>query len=198
MKEEHNNNKNDPYALLIIDMQKDFVLPGAPAEVAGALVTVPLIRQALEGFREKQWPVFHINRQYRGDGSDIEITRRKDFLEQQKFLLPGTEGCEIVDQLKPLPGEYRIVKSRFSAFMKTELDFMLRRLSVNHVVICGTQYPACIRATIYDAISYGYDVTLLTDATSAQTPEIAQANIRDIKNLGVSCMTASQFFTAVG
>jgi nicotinamidase-related amidase len=186
------------YALLIIDMQKDFVLPGAPAEVAGAMETVPMIKNALHMFRERKWPVFHVNREYRGDGSDIEITRLEPFMDHRKYVVPGTEGCEIVDPLKPRPGEYRIVKSRFSAFMKTELDFILRRLDIQHVVVCGTQYPVCIRATIYDAISYGYTVTLLTDATSAQTAEIAEANIRDISDLGVHCLSTGLFCGAAG
>lgn len=184
------------YALVIIDMQNDFVLPGAPMEVAGAVATVPVIKSVLDLFRKKQWPVFHVNREHREDGSDIELIRLRPFIKKRKFAVPGTPGCEIVAQLTPLPQEYRIVKTRYSAFMKTELDFMLRRLGVHHIVICGTQYPACIRATIYDALSYGYKVTLLTDATSAQTQEIADANIRDISQLGVNCLTTELFNAA--
>lgn len=184
------------YALLIIDMQNDFVLPGAPMEVAGAMATVPVIKSALDLFRKKQWPVFHINREHREDGSDIELIRLKPFIKKRKFVVPGTPGCEIVAELTPLPDEYRIVKSRYSAFMKTELDFMLRRLGIRHVVICGTQYPACIRATIYDAISYDYNVTLLSDATSAQTAEVAEANLRDISQLGVNCLTTELYIAA--
>ena len=179
--------------LLIIDMQKDFVLPGAPARVAGAYETIPNIRQALELSRQKAWPVFFIVREYRADGSDIEKIRKQRFMAGPKYAVPGTPGCEIVDQLKPLAHEYRIVKNRFSAFMNTGLDFMLRQLQVHHLVICGTRYPTCIRATIFDGIAYGYDITLLTDAASAETEEIAEANIRDIKNLGVTCLTTAQF-----
>jgi nicotinamidase-related amidase len=185
----------EAYALLIIDMQKDFVLPGAPAQVAGANASIPHIQQVLQLFRENKWPVFHVVREHRADGSDIELFRRKDFLEKQKYAVPGTPGCEIVDELKPLPGEYRIVKKRFSAFMNTPLDFMLRQMEVRCLVICGTQYPTCIRASIYDAIAYGYKITLLTDAASAQTPEIAEANIRDIKGLGAACLRTRQFIS---
>ena len=183
----------EAHALLIIDMQKDFVLPGASAQVAGANTTIPHIQQVLQLFREKKWPVFHVVREHRADGSDIELFRRKDFLEKQKYAVPGTPGCEIVDELKPLPGEYRIVKKRFSTFMNTPLDFVLRQMEIRCLVICGTQYPTCIRASIYDAIAYGYKITLLTDATSAQTPEIAGANIRDIRDLGVTCLRTRQF-----
>lgn len=175
-------------ALIMIDMQNDFVLPGAPACVAGAISTLPNIVRVLELFRKEALPVFHLVREYRADGSDIEITRREAFLAGAPYGVPGTKGCEIVRELTPLPGEYRLVKNRFSGFMNTELDFMLRRLGVEHVVVCGTQYPTCVRATVFDAVAYGYHVTLVTDATSAETREIAEANIRDIKNIGVTCV----------
>ncbi|MDD2335956.1 MAG: isochorismatase family protein, partial [Geobacteraceae bacterium] len=71
------------FALIIIDMQNDFVLPGAPACVKGAFATIPRIRKLLDYFRTKGLPVFHIVREYRPDGSDIEITRRDRFLKHQ-------------------------------------------------------------------------------------------------------------------
>lgn len=181
------------YVLLIIDMQNDFVLPGAPACVAGAYDTIPRIMKVLDFFRTKELPVFHIVREYRADGSDIEITRLSGFLNNKPYTVPGTDGCKIVEGLTPVQGEYRIVKNRFSGFMNTELDFMLRRVGATHLIICGTQYPNCIRATIFDAISYGYPVINITDATSAQTLEIADANIADLKNIGVECISWDEF-----
>jgi len=74
---------------------------------------------------------------------------------------------------------------------------MLRRLAVTHLVMCGTQYPNCIRATIFDAVSLDYRVTLVTDATSAQTAEIAAANILDIANIGVTCVTTDELVASI-
>jgi nicotinamidase-related amidase len=183
----------DTYGLVIVDMQNDFVLPGSPLCIAGAYDTIPKIQEALEGFRKAKRPVFHIVREHRADGSDVEITRVQGFLKGTKYAIPGTKGCEIVEALQPLEGEFRIAKQRFSAFMHTELDFILRRLGINHIVVCGTQYPVCIRTTVFDAIAYGYQVTLLTDATSAKTPEVAEANLGDIRSIGVHCITVSEF-----
>lgn len=76
--------------------------------------------------------------------------------------------------------------------MQTELDFMLRRLGVEEIIVCGIQYPNCIRATVFDGISLGYDVTLLTDATGAKTQKIAEANIFDILNIGVNCIKTGE------
>ncbi|MDD2320849.1 MAG: cysteine hydrolase [Geobacteraceae bacterium] len=185
------------YALIIVDMQNDIVLPGAPACVAGAFSTVPRIRRLLDHFRADGFPVFHVVREYRADGSDVEITRLESFLSNRRYVIPGTKGCEIVEELKPLPGEHRIVKQRFSAFMNTELDFMLRRLGTTHLVVCGTQYPNCIRTTIFDAVAYGYHVINITDATSAQSSGIAAANILDIRNIGVKCVTTDEFLATL-
>lgn len=180
-------------ALLIIDMQNDFVRPGAPACVAGAEATIPAIKNAIDCFRSNRLPVIHALREYRADGSDIEITRWDDFLGRAKFCVPGTPGAEIVAELAPQPGDWRIVKQRFSAFFATELDLILRRLTVSHLAICGTQYPNCIRASAYDAISYGYPTTVLTDASSADSPEVAVANIRDMRNVGIECVAFEDF-----
>ncbi len=185
------------YALLIVDMQNDLVMPGSPLRVIGAKATVPAILKALTAFRNCKLPIFHAVREYRPDGSDVEITKLTNFIEKNKGLVPGTKGCEIVGELRPLPGEYKIIKNRFSAFMNTELDFMLRRLEVNHVVVCGTQYPSCIRTTVFDGISYGYHVTVLTDATSAKSQEIAEANIKDMRDVGVECSETSEFLKKI-
>jgi nicotinamidase-related amidase len=179
-------------ALFIIDMQNDFVLSESKFCVAGAKKTIPNIVKILDTFRSRKMPIFHIVREYREDGCDIEKFRYKEFIEGQKSAVPNTKGCEIIEELKPSSSEYRIVKNRFSGFMSTELDLILRRLQVINVVITGTQYPNCVRATAFDAVALGYDVTLITDATSAATDEIAQANIIDLKNIGIECINSSE------
>jgi nicotinamidase-related amidase len=181
------------YALIIIDMQNDFVLPGAPACVSGAFATIPSIKRLLDLFRGKGLPVFHVTREYREDGSDVEITRRHGFLNDEPYVVAGTKGCDIVEGLAPLEGEHRVIKKRFSGFMNTELDSMLRRVGASHLVICGTQYPNCVRATIFDAIAYGYPVINVTDATSAETIQIAESNITDLQNIGVECIPLDVF-----
>ena len=179
-------------ALIIVDMQNDFVLKDAPQCIDGALEIIPNLQKVLHTFRVQKLPVFHVYREYRADGSDIEHTRLEDFLTHQKYCVPGTRGCEIIDEIYPLDGEYRIVKNRFSGFMNTELDFILKRLNIKQIVVCGIQYPNCIRATVFDGIALGYDVTLVTDATGAKTPEVAEANIFDMKNIGVNCILTNQ------
>lgn len=180
-------------ALLIIDMQNDFLLPGAPAEVPGAIKIVPVAQKLLDFCREKKITVFHVIRQYRYDGTDIENFRRGEFLQNARYLLPGTPGAEIISELKPVEGEFIIVKPRFSAFFSTELELMLKPIKIDDIVICGVQYPNCIRATALDSVSYDYSTTVITDATAGADDEIELSNIRDLRNIGVKCLTFSEW-----
>jgi nicotinamidase-related amidase len=79
----------------------------------------------------------------------------------------------------------------------TELPLLLKRLSVDTVVVCGTQDPNCVRATVYDAVSYDFNVILLSDATSSKTNDIHEQNVRDMKNIGVDVMTSDEFIRNV-
>ncbi|GAB6057905.1 cysteine hydrolase family protein [Desulfonatronum parangueonense] len=175
-------------ALIVVDMQNDFVLPGAPATVAGARATIPAIRKLLDHARRQPWPVVHAIREHRADGSDVEYTRRELFGESGGICVTGTPGARIVDELTPEPGDYVLTKQRFSAFLGTELDLLLRRLQVETLVMAGTQYPNCIRATAMDALARDYRVVVVTDACSAQTTRIAENNIEDMSNMGMSCI----------
>jgi nicotinamidase-related amidase len=177
-------------ALLIIDMQNDFVLADSPF-TTGAHAVVSQTIKVLKYFRESHIPIFHIIRQYRSDGSDVEKTRIN--YNNSYPATPNTFGSEIIKELQPINGEYIIIKNRFSAFMATELDLILRRKNIKDVIICGTQYPNCIRATAFDGISLDYNVTVITDATHGKTPEISQANITDMKNIGIKCITLKEY-----
>ena len=179
-------------ALLIIDMQNDFVLPGAPLCVAGAAATIPVIKALLDRARGEGWGIFHVVRHHCRDGSDVETWRVPLFTEGPGVCVPGTDGARIVEGLAPMPGEHVIINRRFSAFFQTDLDLRLRRLGVRNVLISGTQYPNCIRGAAVDAMSLDYRAIVVTDACSAQSEEVAAANIRDMGNMGIACVRASE------
>ena len=178
-------------ALLIIDMQNDFVRENAVLCVAGAQCVIPRIRDLLALFRARELPVFHIVRVHRPDGSDVEIIRKERF-RSTPFAVEGTPGAAIVDELRPEKGEFVLPKKRMSAFIGTELDLMLRNLGVTTVMVAGIQTPNCIRATVFDAIAYNYRVVLVDDAVGAQTDEIHRANVRDMENIGVRITRAAE------
>ncbi|HJA08632.1 MAG TPA: cysteine hydrolase [Candidatus Mailhella merdigallinarum] len=174
-------------ALLIIDMQRDFVLPGAPLCVAGALPSVPVVRRLLDRARDRGWPVFHVVREHAPDGGDAEPCRRHLFRAGGGVCVAGTTGAAVVDELTPLPGERKLVKTRFSGFYRTSLEDELRALGISTVLVAGTQYPNCVRGTAVDALYRDFRVIVVSDACSAQTPEVAEANIRDMRGMGIVC-----------
>ena len=178
-------------ALLIIDMQNDFVLEGKPLRVAGAEAAIPKMQSVLGEFRKRSLPVFHILRVHRADGSDVEIIRQERFREQP-FAVTGTPGAAVIDELTPRKGEYVVEKVRMSAFIGTELDLMLRTLGVSTLFVCGIQTPNCIRTTVFDGIAYNYPVVLIDDATAASSEDVHRANVRDMQNIGVRMVKAAE------
>ncbi len=178
-------------ALLIIDMQNDFVLEGKPLRVAGAGKVIPKIRSVLAEFRRRLLTVFHIVRVHRPDGSDVEIIRQELF-RKQPFAVAGSHGAAIIAELSPHEGEYILTKTRMSAFLGTELELMLRTLGITGLVVCGIQTPNCIRTTVFDSIAYNYPVMLVDDATGAASNEVHQSNIRDMQNIGVKIVRAAE------
>ncbi|OPX63162.1 MULTISPECIES: cysteine hydrolase family protein [unclassified Methanoregula] len=177
-------------ALLIIDMQNDFVLEGRPLKVAGARLVIPKIQAVLGEFRKRSLPVFHVLRVHRADGSDVEITRQ-DLFRKSPFAVEGTPGAAVIGELEPRSGEYILTKTRMSAFIGTELDLMLRTLGVTRLFVCGIQTPNCIRTTVFDGIAYNYPVVLVDDATGASSEEVHRANVRDMQNIGVRIAKAA-------
>ncbi len=185
-------------ALAVIDMQNDFVLPGAAARVAGAQATVPAIARLLEKARAEGWAVFHVIRRHAPDGHDAESFRRGLYAQGRGICVEGTPGADIVEGLAPQPGEAIIVKRRFSAFFGTDFDERLRRAGIDTLVLAGTQYPNCVRGTAADALYRDYRVVVVTDACSAQSGEVAQANIRDMSGMGMICVDVSGLDAALG
>lgn len=178
-------------ALLIIDMQNDFVLEGKPLRVAGAHAVIPKIQSVLSVFRTRSLPVFHVLRVHRPDGTDVEIIR------QQPFAVAGTHGAAVIDELAPREGEYIVTKVRMSAFIGTELDLMLRTLGVTNLFVCGIQTPNCIRTTVFDGIAYNYPVVLIGDPTGASSEEVHRANVRDMQNIGVQIVKSGEIQAAL-
>lgn len=171
--------------LLIIDMQNDFILEDAPFRVKGALSIIGNIRKILGEFRKKDRPIFHIMKVHKKDGSDIEITRKERF-NKTPYVVDGTRGAEIIDELRPKPGEEVVKKTRMDSFFRTDLDSRLRRRGVTDLIIVGIQTANCIRSTAVTAVALGYNTAIVEDATAAPTPEIQRTNIFDMNNMGIS------------
>lgn len=187
-KSEDSTRSDQNVALLIIDMQKDFVLPGAPACVARAAESVETIARLLGMARVRGWTVFHIIRDHAPDGADAEVYRRHLFQNGGGVCVSGSSGAEILSELSPIPGEHIVPKTRFSAFYQTGLETTLREIGVETLVLSGTQYPNCVRGSAMDALYRDFRVIIVTDGCSAADRETEEANIRDMRGMGMSCV----------
>lgn len=179
-------------ALILIDMQNDIAHPEGRLFVPDAAHRTGAMGLVLDAFREVRQPVIHAVRSHRGDGWDAERFRVPNFEAGRGFLIEGTWGRQIVDRLTPEPGEPIVVKRRFSAFMGTELDLLLRRARVERLVVGGVSLPNSPRATIFDAISLDYDVTVIEDGMATASDETRLANIKDLQAVGVRVAIAQE------
>lgn len=183
-------------ALILIDMENGFVEPEGGHCIRFAKSTVPACVRAVETAREKGIPVFFVKRIYRADGSDVELTRYAGWVAGNRACGPASTGpnsAQAPEGLRPLPGDYTIIKPRWSAFFQTELDLILRRLGIRTVILAGTTTPNCVRTTCYDAIALEYNAVVLTDCCSSQTEEIQRVNLEDMGRAGAILMDSSAF-----
>lgn len=183
-------------AFLLIDMENGFLDPGGGHRIRGAQATVPACVHALDLARAKGIPVFFVKRIYRSDGSDVELTRYAAWKAGGRACGPASTGpnsAQAPEGLRPQPGDYTIIKPRWSAFFQTELDLILRRLDVRTVILAGTTTPNCVRTTCYDAIALEYNTVVLTDCCSSQTEEIQRANLEDMGRAGAILMDSAAF-----
>lgn len=181
-------------ALILIDMQRGFIEKESGLYIAGAAATVPACARALARARDLGMRIYHAHREYAADGSTVEAVRYNAWVEGGKPL--STEWPESLlppTELTPRPEETVFRKRRFSAFFGTKLDTDLRDRSITTVVLAGTTTPNCVRATCLDALSLDYNVIVLSDATSSHSPEVQDANIRDMAAIGAQIITVDEF-----
>lgn len=151
-------------ALLVIDMQRDFVAQGAIQETPGGRALIPTINLLSAWARERGVPVIFSHEMHRPDHSDYGIELEYDPV----HCLEGTPGCELVDGLQTEPGDQRVRgKRRYDAFLGTDLDLLLRSRRVENLICCGVTTHVCVMSTVYTARNLDYRVLLPRDAVAA-------------------------------
>jgi nicotinamidase-related amidase len=178
--------------LIIIDMQYDFLDASSPLFVRGGPLIINNVREILNYFRKNKFHLIFVKRLHRVDGSDVDKSRIELFNNTGGFLIEGTRGVEIVEELKPLTSEIVVVKKRWSAFFHTDLDLILRRKKIQTLILGGVQTPNCIRASVTDAISLDYDVIVLENGTASSNLEIQKSNLLDMENMGAKILRTDE------
>ena len=154
-------------AMIVVDMQNDFVASGAVMETPAARAVVPKLADALKVCRDAGIKVIYTAHAHRRDGSDMGLfDDMHPPIANREALVDGTPGVDIYPELAPAPGEHVIKKHRYSGFFGTDLDMILREWGVDTVIISGTTTENCCHATARDAMFRNYRVVFLSDATA--------------------------------
>jgi ureidoacrylate peracid hydrolase len=140
-------------AMIVVDMQNDFVAAGAAMETPAARAMVPRLAEALKFCRGTGMHVIYTAHVHRRDGSDMGLFVMHPPIAERAALVDGTPGVEIYPDLAPAPGEHVIKKHRYRGFFGTDLDIILREWGVDTVIISGTTTENCCHATARDECS---------------------------------------------
>ena len=181
-------------ALIVIDMQRDFIEPGGFGESLGN--DVSLLRAAvaptqalLQAWRMRGWPVVHTRESHLPDLSDCPSAKRErgqprlrigDPGPMGRLLVRGEPGCEIVPELTPRHVDTVIDKPGKGAFHGTDLQTTLQQLGVTHLVFAGVTTEVCVQTTMREANDRGYDRLLVEEATASYFPAFKAATIEMI------------------
>jgi nicotinamidase-related amidase len=178
-------------ALLIIDMQRDFVEPGGFGESLGNSVEplqeiVPTVRQLLLHWRMRQGCVVHTRESHLPDLRDCPVSKRMrgnpnlrigDEGPMGRILVRGESGNQIVEVLSPMEGELVIDKPGKGAFYGTDLMQQLQARGIEQLVIAGVTTEVCVQTTMREANDRGFDCLLVEDATASYFPHFKQSTL---------------------
>jgi biuret amidohydrolase len=186
-------------ALLIIDMQRDFLDPAGYIAQSGVDVGVlraiiPQVRRLLLAAREYGIPIVHTREGHRPDLSDLSSVKRRRAAGAGapigsvgplgRLLVRGEPGHAIMEELAPLAGEPVIDKPGFGAFYATDLELILRSSAITSLTLAGVTTDICVHSTLREAIDRGFDCTTVGDACAAGDPEIHAAMLACISGEG--------------
>ena len=185
-------------ALVIIDMQRDFVQPGGFGEALGNDVSplqavIAPCRRVLEAARAIGMMVIHTREGHSDDLADCppsKIVRGRgakkigDHGPMGRILVRGEHGHDIVPELAPIGGEVVIDKPGKGAFHATHLDHVLHNRRIHSLIVCGVTTEVCVNTTVREANDRGYECVVLSDCVGSYFPEFQRVALEMIKAQG--------------
>jgi biuret amidohydrolase len=185
-------------ALVIIDMQRDFLEPGGFGDALGNDVSrlqtiVPTLKRLLKLFRSLRLPIIHTLECHQFDLSDCPPSKRDrgnsslkigDNGPMGRILIAGEPGNAIIPELAPLPGEIVITKPGKGAFYNTPLQPLLQERGITHLLSTGVTTEVCVQTTMREANDRGYECLMVEDCTASYFPDFKQATLEMVRAQG--------------
>jgi nicotinamidase-related amidase len=172
-------------ALVIIDMQRDFLEPGGFGETLGNDVsllapTIPVVGAVLASARAHGITVIHTREGHRADLTDCPPAKRSrgnptlaigDAGPRGRILIRGEEGHDIIDELAPIDGEVVLDKPGKGAFYSTDLAAILRNGGIKSLLVCGVTTEVCVHTTVREANDRGFECLVIEDGCGSYFPD---------------------------
>lgn len=185
-------------ALLIIDMQRDFLEPGGFGEMLGNDVsllrtTIEPCTRILQAARDAGLPVIHTREGHRPDLTDAPPSKLArggldvgigDPGPMGRILVRGEPGHDIIPELAPADDEPVIDKPGKGAFYETDLDLILKNRGISTLIVCGVTTEVCVHTTVRQANDRGYECVVLSDCVGSYFPEFQRVGLEMIKAQG--------------
>ncbi len=173
-------------ALIVVDLLEDFFREPPLSERRDALVSAT--NGVVEAARAGGVPVVWVRQEFEPDLSDAFLSMRRT---GRRVTIRGTPGARLLAGLDRRPDDHEIVKRRYSAFFATGLDELLRALGCTHLVICGVNSHACVRATAIDGYQRDLHIVLARDAIASYDDGYHRESMRYLeRSIGVVLGTA--------
>jgi ureidoacrylate peracid hydrolase len=186
-------------ALVVIDMQNHFVAEGFPAEVPASREIVPVITRVAAAVRAAGGPVVWVQTTAAGALEEWANHHKYRLTPEQRekrlaSLDEGAEGFKLFPALVPLPGDLRVKKIKYSAFIagSSDIDVQLRSRGVDTVLIAGTATNVCCESSARDAMMLDYRVIMLADANATWSDEEHAATLNNFALFFGDVMTADE------
>jgi ureidoacrylate peracid hydrolase len=198
-------------ALIVVDMQNDFLHPqGAFGQLARALPerridmaflasTIPNARKLIDAFRGAGRPVVYIAHVLKADYSDAAFPYwRGTAMKAASFLVEGSWGASVVDELAPRKEEHLVIKKGFGGFGHTPLDVILRNLGVTTCVVCGVTTCVCVSTTVRGGVEHNYRQIVVSDAVAEVSREQHEAELKTVARVFGDVKTTDEVVAMLG
>ena len=204
-------------AVIVVDMQNGFCKKGGMLDVLKGLDEAPVQRvietdkKVIEVSRRKGIKIIYLRMTYRPDMSNVGGPESPNYWKESaavamhqhpewkgRFLTIDTRDWEIIDELKPQPGDIVVNKNRYNGFANTELDAILRTLNIKYLLFLGVATNVCVESTLRDAFFHEYFPIMVSDGCGNAGPDYTQkATIWNVSELFGWVTTSSDLVKAL-